>query len=199
MSFRIVAQNEPETVVVTCESLSLSIQICRDRKMAAASSSSSSSLQLSSSSGSIFTDKRAFLILSSIYQTTFFFKQTRCPMVVRCSSLIEEHNKHEPVSLKTRRDYIIGGLVVLGISSFVVSDSPSQGAGLPPEEKPKLCDLECENQLENVPMVTTESGLQYKDIKLGAGPSPPVGFQFFGERHTIYFSCWIWPGDQGTR
>lgn len=26
-------------------------------------------------------------------------------------------------------------------------------------------------------MVTTESGLQYKDIKVGAGPSPPVGFQ----------------------
>ncbi|WMV23745.1 hypothetical protein MTR67_017130 [Solanum verrucosum] len=28
-----------------------------------------------------------------------------------------------------------------------------------------------------VPMVTTESGLQYKDIKVGRGPSPPVGFQ----------------------
>lgn len=28
-----------------------------------------------------------------------------------------------------------------------------------------------------VPMVTTESGLQYKDIKVGQGPSPPVGFQ----------------------
>jgi hypothetical protein len=27
-----------------------------------------------------------------------------------------------------------------------------------------------------VPMVT-ESGLQYKDIKVGQGPSPPVGFQ----------------------
>ena len=28
-----------------------------------------------------------------------------------------------------------------------------------------------------VPMVTTKSGLQYKDIKVGEGPSPPVGFQ----------------------
>lgn len=28
-------------------------------------------------------------------------------------------------------------------------------------------------------MVTTESGLQYKDIKVGGGPSPPVGFQVF--------------------
>jgi peptidylprolyl isomerase len=26
-------------------------------------------------------------------------------------------------------------------------------------------------------MVTTESGLQYKDIIVGQGPSPPVGFQ----------------------
>uniref|UniRef100_A0A2P2KS68 Uncharacterized protein n=1 Tax=Rhizophora mucronata TaxID=61149 RepID=A0A2P2KS68_RHIMU len=31
--------------------------------------------------------------------------------------------------------------------------------------------------LLKVPMVTTESGLQYKDIKVGGGPSPPVGFQ----------------------
>lgn len=28
-------------------------------------------------------------------------------------------------------------------------------------------------------MVTTESGLQYKDIKVGNGPSPPIGFQVF--------------------
>ena len=28
-------------------------------------------------------------------------------------------------------------------------------------------------------MVTTESGLQYKDIKVGGGPSPPIGFQVY--------------------
>ncbi|XP_057851791.1 peptidyl-prolyl cis-trans isomerase FKBP16-3, chloroplastic isoform X2 [Cryptomeria japonica] len=53
----------------------------------------------------------------------------------------------------------------------------ARGAGLPPEEKAKLCDATCEKELENAPMVTTESGLQYKDIKDGVGPSPPVGFQ----------------------
>lgn len=26
-------------------------------------------------------------------------------------------------------------------------------------------------------MITTESGLQYKEIIVGQGPSPPVGFQ----------------------
>ncbi|KAI4380236.1 hypothetical protein MLD38_006451 [Melastoma candidum] len=53
----------------------------------------------------------------------------------------------------------------------------ANAAGLPPEEKPKLCDSACEKELENVPMVTTESGLQYKDIVIGEGPSPPIGFQ----------------------
>lgn len=31
--------------------------------------------------------------------------------------------------------------------------------------------------LLKIPMTTTESGLQYKDIKVGGGPTPPVGFQ----------------------
>ncbi|XP_048232982.1 peptidyl-prolyl cis-trans isomerase FKBP16-3, chloroplastic [Ricinus communis] len=77
-----------------------------------------------------------------------------------------------------RRDII--GLVFGVSSSIMLVDSSSEvakGAGLPPEEKPRLCDDACEKELENVPMVTTESGLQYKDIKVGKGPSPPIGFQ----------------------
>ncbi|KAL6191483.1 hypothetical protein ACLB2K_037873 [Fragaria x ananassa] len=78
-------------------------------------------------------------------------------------------------NLIQRRDAIA---FLFGFSSCLVLDSfQAQGAGLPPEEKPRLCDNSCEQQLENVPMVTTESGLQYKDIKVGQGPSPPVGFQ----------------------
>lgn len=34
-------------------------------------------------------------------------------------------------------------------------------------------------------MVTTESGLQYKDIKLGSGPTPPVGYQVCGFNRTL--------------
>ncbi|VAI86805.1 unnamed protein product [Triticum turgidum subsp. durum] len=69
----------------------------------------------------------------------------------------------------TRRGVV--GAVALGAALDAVA------GGLPPEEKPKLCDAACEAELENLPMVTTESGLQYKDIKVGQGPSPPIGFQ----------------------
>uniref|UniRef100_A0ACD6ADC0 Uncharacterized protein n=1 Tax=Avena sativa TaxID=4498 RepID=A0ACD6ADC0_AVESA len=79
----------------------------------------------------------------------------------------------------TRRGVV--GAVVLGVSSSAFCLQAALDAfaagGLPPEEKPKLCDDACEKELENVPMVTTESGLQYKDIKPGTGPSPPIGFQ----------------------
>ncbi|KAJ8774788.1 hypothetical protein K2173_017234 [Erythroxylum novogranatense] len=73
-----------------------------------------------------------------------------------------------------RRDMV--GLA-FGFSSLLMQTLNAGGAGLPPEEKAKLCDETCEKELENVPMVTTETGLQYKDIKVGVGPSPPVGFQ----------------------
>ena len=47
-----------------------------------------------------------------------------------------------------------------------------------------------------VPMVTTKSGLQYKDIKVGEGPSPPVGFQVAAHVVMMFsnvfccFYCW---------
>ncbi|WCJ41275.1 FKBP-like peptidyl-prolyl cis-trans isomerase family protein [Euphorbia peplus] len=82
-------------------------------------------------------------------------------------------NKDGLVSVIKRRDLLGLGF---GVSTFLIMDN-AMGAGLPPEDKPKLCDDDCEKELENVPMVTTESGLQYKDIKVGRGPTPPVGFQ----------------------
>ncbi|XLR32527.1 hypothetical protein S83_060427 [Arachis hypogaea] len=68
------------------------------------------------------------------------------------------------VNTNSRRDFL--GLA-LGISSLFVGSLEAKGAGLPPEDKPKLCDEACEKELENVPMVTTELGLQYKNIKVG--------------------------------
>ncbi|CAA7050485.1 unnamed protein product [Microthlaspi erraticum] len=76
--------------------------------------------------------------------------------------------------LCSRRDAMV---LLLGVSGFSMNSLAAYAAGLPPEDKPRLCEAECEKELENVPVVTTESGLQYKDIKVGRGPSPPVGYQ----------------------
>ncbi|XP_006660344.1 peptidyl-prolyl cis-trans isomerase FKBP16-3, chloroplastic [Oryza brachyantha] len=80
-------------------------------------------------------------------------------------------------SSSTRRSFlgVAVGASALGLGLAALDNAVA--AGLPPEEKPKLCDADCENELGNVPMVTTESGLQYKDIRVGEGPSPPIGFQ----------------------
>ncbi|XP_078164775.1 FKBP-like peptidyl-prolyl cis-trans isomerase family protein isoform X2 [Carex rostrata] len=94
-------------------------------------------------------------------------------------SLSRENNvpaityKKDDFSIKRRS--MVG--LLCGISAFNLLPFKANGAGLPPEDKPKLCDESCEKELENIPMVTTESGLQYKDIIVGEGPSPPIGFQ----------------------
>ncbi|TYG75386.1 hypothetical protein ES288_D03G026900v1 [Gossypium darwinii] len=86
------------------------------------------------------------------------------------------------LDLVTRRD-VMGLLFRFLIMSL---NSPNaDGIGLPPEEKPKLCDDACKKELENVPMVTMKYGLQYKHIKVGEGPSPLIGFQVC----PLYFFC----------
>jgi len=51
-------------------------------------------------------------------------------------------------NINSRRDFL--GLS-LGVSTlFIHSFDAANGAGLPPEEKPKLCDNDCEKELENV-------------------------------------------------
>ncbi|KAK9665042.1 hypothetical protein RND81_14G086600 [Saponaria officinalis] len=99
-------------------------------------------------------------------------------LITRCSNTVHgpalSWAESSSSNLVKRRNAI--GLF-LGLSYLVVESRDAVAAGLPPEQKPKLCDDVCEKELENVPMVTTESGLQFKDIKIGNGPSPPVGFQ----------------------
>ncbi|XP_045820941.1 LOW QUALITY PROTEIN: peptidyl-prolyl cis-trans isomerase FKBP16-3, chloroplastic [Trifolium pratense] len=102
-----------------------------------------------------------------------FVLKVKCSETRECTA---NANDNAVFNTESRRDFL--GLA-LGVSTtlFIHSFDAANGAGLPPEEKPKLCDDTCEKELENVPIVTTESGLQYKDIKVGQGPSPPVGFQ----------------------
>lgn len=54
-----------------------------------------------------------------------------------------------------------------------------QAASAPPEPPQKqLCDAACTEQLEaSTEMVTLPSGLQYRDIVVGKGPKPQVGYQ----------------------
>ncbi|KAJ8445248.1 hypothetical protein Cgig2_024454 [Carnegiea gigantea] len=98
--------------------------------------------------------------------------------IIRCSNGRHDSEalliKGPMLNLVNRRS-VIG--LLLGLSCLTRDITVANAAGLPPEERPKLCDNACEKELENVPMVTTESGLQYKDIKVGQGPSPPIGFQ----------------------
>ncbi|KAL6342351.1 hypothetical protein AAG906_009024 [Vitis piasezkii] len=98
---------------------------------------------------------------------------------IRCSNLevVVKSSRTGEYSdgLMLKRREAIG--LVLGVSGIFIDSFDAKAAGLPPEDKPRLCDDACEKELENVPMVTTESGLQYKDIKVGEGPSPPIGFQ----------------------
>jgi peptidylprolyl isomerase len=55
-------------------------------------------------------------------------------------------------------DFLIGGSstrrglvgVALGASALGLAAFDAVAAGLPPEEKPKLCDASCETELENV-------------------------------------------------
>lgn len=90
-----------------------------------------------------------------------------------------------PVAAAARSEELVARREALSMVGFTtalsslafLNDQIAIGAGLPQEEPAKLCDTTCETELENVPTVTTESGLQYKDIKVGTGPSPPVGYQ----------------------
>lgn len=98
--------------------------------------------------------------------------------IIRCSNGWHDSEallmKGPMLNLVNRRSVI---RLFLGLSCLTRDINVANAAGLPPEERPKLCDNACEKELENVPMVITESGLQYKDIKVGQGPSPPIGFQ----------------------
>lgn len=133
---------------------------------------SSSSLLLPS--GPTFSKRSTFTPSRGIGRLRIQSPTVRCLSEEFRAESASPREYEDQTTLMKRRD-IIG--LALSISSLVMSSSDTKGAGLPPEEKPRLCDAACEKELENAPMVTTESGLQYKDIKVGRGPTPPTGFQ----------------------
>lgn len=74
-------------------------------------------------------------------------------LFVRCSSLrpgvraSRTSVRGDEMNLVSRR-HLIG--LVLGVSTLILDSFDAKGAGLPPEEKPRLCDDACEKELENV-------------------------------------------------
>lgn len=74
-------------------------------------------------------------------------------LVVRCSN--SDHKAEasrasewrDEFNVIKRRDLM--GLV-FGFSSLFIDSFDAKGAGLPPEQKPRLCDDTCEKELENV-------------------------------------------------
>ncbi|KAJ4844439.1 hypothetical protein Tsubulata_041896 [Turnera subulata] len=72
---------------------------------------------------------------------------------VRCSSQVDQRagttsSATRTTNLIKRREVIS---LVFGVSSLSLLDSfQAKAAGLPPEEKPRLCDETCEKELENV-------------------------------------------------
>lgn len=41
----------------------------------------------------------------------------------------------------------------------------------------RLCDDECAAKIEDKELVSLPSGLKYRDVVVGTGPNPPIGFQ----------------------
>jgi hypothetical protein len=53
------------------------------------------------------------------------------------------------------------------------------------EEGKVLCDPSCVSALESKEMVTTPSGLQYKEIVPGTGPQAITGYQVRAKQHVL--------------
>ncbi|GLC76418.1 hypothetical protein PLESTF_001778500 [Pleodorina starrii] len=77
-----------------------------------------------------------------------------------------------------RRSFLQKSAALAAAAAVLVgSQSGAVAASLPPQDIKVLCDAECSASLESTEAVTLPSGLKYKDIIPGSGPSPPVGFQ----------------------
>ena len=95
------------------------------------------------------------------------------------ASLSPSHPTERASIVKTVVDRIAGAsLAVAATVAIATSPASAIQMGLPEEEVTKLiCDAACETTINDAELVTTQSGLQYRDIKVGDGVQPEIGFQ----------------------
>ena len=80
--------------------------------------------------------------------------------------------------MEDARENVARAVVGCAMACAMTTAAPASADSLPDEVDVKvLCDAACERALEETEMVTTKSGLRYKDIVVGDGVEPPVGFQ----------------------
>ena len=70
------------------------------------------------------------------------------------------------------------------ILSCCSQEKAVMAAGQPQPEPKRLCEADCQAKLADIQEVKTASGLRYKDLIVGKGPSPPTGYQV--SSHLIY-------------
>jgi len=79
------------------------------------------------------------------------------------------------------REGAIDGAVTVAMAcslALTLACGRAHADSLPEEVESKLlCDAACEKTLEGKDFESTASGLRYKDVLVGSGESPPVGFQ----------------------
>eukprot|EP00958_Prasinococcus_capsulatus_P024500 scaffold3836_cov417-Prasinococcus_capsulatus_cf.AAC.2 len=86
---------------------------------------------------------------------------------------------HTPAALAAF-DYAMGGETIDLSRGAVVRRLLFADAGFmlaPPGDHAVLCDAACSESLGETAKKSTDSGLQYQDIKVGRGPNPEAGFQ----------------------
>lgn len=79
----------------------------------------------------------------------------------------------------SRRQLLSSGVAVCGGLVLAARQLPASAvdAGAATQVNKLLCDGECLAKLDSVEMQESKSGLKYKDIIVGKGPSPPTGYQ----------------------
>ena len=98
----------------------------------------------------------------------------------RRSAVVARAGASEPRRAESRRESLAKGAALAAFAAMVQTTHVGAALAdrLPEETDVKLiCDSACEAALVDAELVTTPSGLKYKDIKVGDGMQPEPGFQ----------------------